>query len=426
MSNSLRKPCMEYKPAFVQSEMEKVKLKNVVELEGGRNPRSLTKEKKCPIFTGKEGIEGLLYVERRFRKVAEYLNWTTGTEKYDGFEEVLADTAKEHWENIVGNIEDANRTVERFDESIRQFYLKYCDEEARDTMFKYLCTLKRPVGEEPQLFADRIETLVSYSNKLPGIEAPLQDDSVKIIIFDSFPETWQETFVRSGKVLREETLSEILQFMKNEKKFADKKDRKNLKHKGGASNDEAKRIRGGGMYRGSQQHYNQGRNYRGGRYDGRNNRNYDTSNYQRNNNYYGNSSNNNQSSYSNNFGRNNFGRNNNGGGRGYNNGGRGNYRGGRTNNNGGGRGFDRNRNHGYYNQQQNGGPNNHRSNEQSNLYYYNRDTAHNRKVNTVQTPAQAAPNTMMEAHHFDMIGNQNNGSGPGSAWSSSNNDYWTE
>ena len=45
---------MEYKPIFVQSEMEKMKLKNTV-LEGAaRNAEQITREKKCPIFTGKE------------------------------------------------------------------------------------------------------------------------------------------------------------------------------------------------------------------------------------------------------------------------------------------------------------------------------------------------------------------------------------
>lgn len=172
MDNALQKPCMEYKSKFVPSELEKVKL--IQDYDGGRK-----KEKKCPTFSGKEGIEGLLYVEERYRKIARQLDFDTGPELYDGFEEVLTDSAEEHWENIISGITEANKTVARFDQSMEQFYLKYCDSEARDVLIKYLRDVRRPVKEDPQTFADRMETLVRYANKLPGRSPRLTPEETK-------------------------------------------------------------------------------------------------------------------------------------------------------------------------------------------------------------------------------------------------------
>eukprot|EP00957_Ditylum_brightwellii_P036190 2741733-Ditylum_brightwellii.AAC.1 len=55
-SGCLKQPCFLYKSTFKHSDVEKVQL--VQQYDDG-----LTKTKKCPMFSGKEGIEGLLYVE---------------------------------------------------------------------------------------------------------------------------------------------------------------------------------------------------------------------------------------------------------------------------------------------------------------------------------------------------------------------------
>eukprot|EP00957_Ditylum_brightwellii_P022691 1711237-Ditylum_brightwellii.AAC.1 len=63
----------------------------------------------CAFFTGEEGIEGLLFVEERFRKIARQFNYTDGKEFFDNFETVLADNAEMKWDNLVGGIDLADR-----------------------------------------------------------------------------------------------------------------------------------------------------------------------------------------------------------------------------------------------------------------------------------------------------------------------------
>jgi hypothetical protein len=68
------------------------------------------------VLTRQHGIEALLYVEERFRKIASHtLEWTTGHEHFDGFKEVLLDTALTNWEDLVALITDVVKNPERFD-----------------------------------------------------------------------------------------------------------------------------------------------------------------------------------------------------------------------------------------------------------------------------------------------------------------------
>jgi hypothetical protein len=131
MATSLRAPILPYKQGFAVSELGGSKLKQ--DFVGGS-----AKDKKCPVFTGEHGIEALFYVEERFRKIAtRTLLWTTGQELFDGFEEVLMDTALTNWEDITSTIAENTRTPARFELAIQEKYRKYVGAEAREIQFEY-------------------------------------------------------------------------------------------------------------------------------------------------------------------------------------------------------------------------------------------------------------------------------------------------
>eukprot|EP00957_Ditylum_brightwellii_P093210 7097579-Ditylum_brightwellii.AAC.1 len=100
---SLKELCMKYKPTFKHSDLETIKLKQ--EYVNGSN-----KTKTCPMFTGEEGIEGLLFVEEQFQKIAHELGYNTGAEIFDSFKDVLADNAEMKWDNLVSAIPAADQT----------------------------------------------------------------------------------------------------------------------------------------------------------------------------------------------------------------------------------------------------------------------------------------------------------------------------
>ena len=240
---TLKQPCLAYKATVKHSDFEKIKLKQVYD-------NGTTKEKKTPTFDGKlGGIEGLLYVEEAFRSTARQLDFDTGAELFDNFEEVLTDTAIDKWENIVSAIPQNQRTVARFNQSIEAFYRRYVDARARDVMISYIKTIKKPVQATVMDHSDRMETLMRYTNRLPGTEPLLTEQQMKNYIFDSYSMTWKENYERSGRNIETDTLAQINEYMSNEKQYADRRESNKKRNNDNPSGgNKTKRLRGGGQY----------------------------------------------------------------------------------------------------------------------------------------------------------------------------------
>jgi hypothetical protein len=58
--------------------------------------------------------------------------WTTGIELFNGFEEVLLDTALTKWEDLIAPINDADKPPDRFEHTLQEIYRKYVGAKARD------------------------------------------------------------------------------------------------------------------------------------------------------------------------------------------------------------------------------------------------------------------------------------------------------
>jgi hypothetical protein len=197
MAASLRVPVLPYKTGFVYSALATMKLKQYF-------VGSSAKDKKCPTFSRKHGIETLLYIEERFRKIATHtLSWTTGLELFKGFEEILLDTALSNREDIISPIEDEDKTPERFELTLQEMYREHVGAEARDVQFKYFRSIQKPLKASTMDHLSRMLTFARYSNKLPGNEPILTKEQIKKCIFSSFPLTWQQQgiFFQSNELL---------------------------------------------------------------------------------------------------------------------------------------------------------------------------------------------------------------------------------
>ena len=253
----VREPCILYESKFEHSKMEKAQLQQVFD-DGS------TKKKRCPIFTGEHGIEALLYTEDRFNSICRQLEFTDGAELFDTFEEVVANKAEDRWETLTGNLTAQEKTPARFRQALDDFYLSYCDEDARDIMFQYLRSFKKPFSVEAGNHADRMETLVNYANRLPGLEPPMNDDQIKKLIFESFPTRWQHAYIQSGRRIQAESLVRVVQYMKDEKTFADGSGNKRKRNDGHSQQSSTRsKMNQDGRGRGrSQQHRGRGRTFR--------------------------------------------------------------------------------------------------------------------------------------------------------------------
>ena len=234
-----RDPCIVYSSKFDSSKLEKAQLSQTWD-------DGTTKKKKCPIFSGEHGIEALLYVEDRFNSICRQLEFTTGEELFDAFEEIVSNQAEQRWETLTGQLTAQQKTNARFRQEMDNFYLSYCDDDARDTMFDYLRSFTKPFSTAAGAHADRMEILVNYANRLPGLEPPMNEDQIKKLIFSSFPKTWQHAYIQSGRRIQDETLARIIQYMKDEKSFLDGTEnnkRKRMNNDGSSSNERFSRKR---------------------------------------------------------------------------------------------------------------------------------------------------------------------------------------
>jgi hypothetical protein len=182
-------------------------------------------KKNYPMFNNEHGIEALFYVKERFNKVAKCnFQWAgNGANMFANFEEVLVDMVLTNWEDIIDPIDNADKTDECFEEEMQQMYHKYVGAEARDTQLEYFKTLCKPMELDPLTHSSCMLTLERYINKLLGTEPPLMEIQVNKCIFQSFLQTWQQQFIRTGQHVATTQLSDIIEFMSNKKSFTDAK-----------------------------------------------------------------------------------------------------------------------------------------------------------------------------------------------------------
>jgi hypothetical protein len=95
--------------------------------------------------------------------------------------------------------------------------------------------------------AERIQTLIQRTNHLPGTVREIDYNDGKKILFNSFPPRWRTTFISSGQVYETVQISDIIQFMSNEKLFADKEEARRRTDR--PSGRDSKRGRGNGGWR---------------------------------------------------------------------------------------------------------------------------------------------------------------------------------
>ena len=86
--------------------MEKVKLSQVW-------ADGTTTTRKVPVFTGIEGVEGLLHAKAKFDNVIAILNYDDA-ELFSNYEDTLSGSALNRWNSLVDNIVDAQWTTVYF------------------------------------------------------------------------------------------------------------------------------------------------------------------------------------------------------------------------------------------------------------------------------------------------------------------------
>ena len=171
------------------------------------------------------GVEGLIHIVDYFNKNATKLNFTTA-EKWTNFDEVLDSVAESKWTARITNIAPQARTENRLKSEIKWLIGTYAESDfPRDVLIEYLkgpgC--KKPFAKSPQEHADRMEVLIRIANRLDGTAPNIDDSNTKKIIFESFRDDWQTDYLKSGNVVANQTLTQIISYMSLCKSVSDSK-----------------------------------------------------------------------------------------------------------------------------------------------------------------------------------------------------------
>ena len=220
-----------YKMTFKPSELEKQEL---IEYIDDRKFK-----KKVPIFDGEKGVEALLLTQEMFLKACEPLQFN-GEERFEKFEECLADSAVDHWMNIEG---DYPRDDAGFEDAMRAFLLKFSTPEARDVMKQVMdgCCNKQHDTTCRQ-HQNRFETMVRRANKIHGLGDPINEYDMKKWYLKSYPLNWQNDWDTAGKRFSDANVSmeTITIYMENRKGHYDNQEgnRKKTNRNGNEKRDD--------------------------------------------------------------------------------------------------------------------------------------------------------------------------------------------
>jgi hypothetical protein len=209
-----------YKSTFKISELEKVKLEQLFN-DG-------TKAKvEVPLFTGQEGLEGLVYIVDRFKDACKTLDWIDGIEMFEGFAKVrLQGQAYTYWVDTVLKEfpNDDDQTLDSFEEAINMMKVSFGGGTmARNHILQYIQSneCKKPRKSMVEEHVRRITTLISLANQSTGTDAEITKVKTNELLLTTMPNQWQQNFKLSGHVIADMTIDKFITYFSEVKSVYD-------------------------------------------------------------------------------------------------------------------------------------------------------------------------------------------------------------
>ena len=208
-------PCIDYKPPFDKEEGTSVKLKI-----GSR-------EGKIRLMTG-SSVEEVLYTIKAFENKIVDLNIPINRVIKE-FMNCLGSKARDRWAKLIKNRgEDFPLTAEGWSDAKSEWILEYAkDNKAKDAIISAWTSTSnylKPKDVDIEDHADRVDTICTYIDLLPGNHNILTDMEKKSLLFNTFPKTWKSEFTLNRNDPELASEKEIKDFMEKKKELADKED----------------------------------------------------------------------------------------------------------------------------------------------------------------------------------------------------------
>ena len=218
----LRKPIIAIESPLDYEDLAKAKLQH---LDNG-----ISRKIEVPVSTG-SSFESVLYTIREFDAAVATLNITSGQDLFNSFRLCLVGNAKDEWDLIT---KDQERTPEKFKEMLREFKLHFMTDETKANMLEYIESVSKPKDMGVHAFVRRVQLVNRYIDDMPDRHSKLSnmsDTQLKNTVFRAMPPSWQRAFIQSSRKLDDCSLEDIIEYMEQQKSFADSVEDKKKKRK---------------------------------------------------------------------------------------------------------------------------------------------------------------------------------------------------
>jgi hypothetical protein len=210
---------VKYKSTLKVNELEKVKLEQ--SFDDGSKVKA-----EVPLFTGQQGLEGLIYIVDRFKEACKRLQWTEGIEMFEEFPKVLQGQAYTYWMNEILTTfpDEDDQTPETFQEAIDMLKISFGGGTlARNHILQYIQTneCKKPRKSTVEEHVRRITTLVSLANQSAGTDAVVTNVKLNELLLSTMPNQWQQNFKLSGHTIADMTTDKFITYFSEVKDVYD-------------------------------------------------------------------------------------------------------------------------------------------------------------------------------------------------------------
>ena len=236
-----------YKSTFKISELEKVKLEQ--SFEDGTKVKM-----EVPLFTGQQGLEGLVYIVDRFKDACKALDWVEGNEMFEGFSKVLKCQAYSYWvDEILSKYPGEDQSPDTFKHAVDMMKISFGGGTlARNHILQYILTndCKKPRKSTVEEHVRRITNLVSLANQSAGTDAEVTKVKLNELLLATMPSQWQQNFKLSGHTISDMTTDKFIMYFSEVKDVHDSEQQpgKNNQNKGMTGRFARGFGRGGGRF----------------------------------------------------------------------------------------------------------------------------------------------------------------------------------
>ena len=110
----------------------------------------------------------------------------------------------------------AQKMVVKFKEEQIDLVLSYGgNSKAKDVPIEYINTYscQKPSNASPQEYVDPIKALCKFTNRIYGLKQDLEEDDIKLTIYNSSPKAWQTDYLKAGRDMENDKISNIVSYM---------------------------------------------------------------------------------------------------------------------------------------------------------------------------------------------------------------------